>query len=221
MPLRASSNTFDRGRTNYRRDRQSTLTERDRILIVCEDSVAGCQYFKDFRSDLRLSNLDVHICGEECGSAPTSVYEYAVQEYNRDKKENGDDNAYDKVYCVFDRDQHADFARAMDAIKRAGVPFQAIPSYPCFELWILMHFEASSAPLPKCDDAIKKIKQHLSGYKKNEGKFKKIYPIIKEQTSDAIKNSKQVLKEVQQVQAENPSTLIHVIAEHLIQQSQL
>lgn len=221
MSMKASENTSDRGRTSYQRGQQSALTERDRILIVCEDSVSGCEYFKDFRSALRLSNLDVRICGEECGSAPISVYEYALEEYKKDREENGESNAYDKVYCVFDRDKHVDFDRAMDAIRRAGTPFQAIPSYPCFEVWVLFHFEASSAPLPVCDDANKKIKQYLSDYQKNAGKFRKLYPLINDKTTQAIKNSKQILKSVQDVGTDNPSTLIHVIIEHLIQQSQL
>ena len=48
-------------------------------LIVCEDAVATPRYFKALRSKLKLSTAEVEVCGEECGSAPINVVDYAIQ----------------------------------------------------------------------------------------------------------------------------------------------
>ena len=49
------------------------------ILIVCEDSKSSPDYFDKFRKELRLSSVKVEVCGEECGSAPISVVDFAKE----------------------------------------------------------------------------------------------------------------------------------------------
>lgn len=72
----------------------------DRVLIVCEDSKSTPSYLEAIRDDLKLNLANIKICGEECGSAPVSVVEYAKMLMKKDM-------GYDKVYCVIDRDQRA------------------------------------------------------------------------------------------------------------------
>jgi len=58
---------------------------------------------------------------------------------------------YEHVYAVFDRDDHATYHNALTRAEQLDntlrndekklVRFFAVPSVPCFELWLLLHFE--------------------------------------------------------------------------------
>ncbi|NOT15911.1 MAG: RloB domain-containing protein [Methylotenera sp.] len=85
---------------------------RPHILIVCEDSKSSVFYFEAMANDLRLSAVNVR--GGECGSAPSSVLEYAEKQYMQSIK---DGDRYDIVYCVFDRDNHDSFETTVKQIK--------------------------------------------------------------------------------------------------------
>jgi len=200
------------------------FSAKDRILIVCEDAKITPNYFTDFRTDTKLTSTDVKVCGEECGNAPTSVYEYALSELDKDFKDKGDDS-YDRIYCVFDRDGHADFDSTMAKIKAnpspRGKKLFAVPSYPCFEFWILLHFKNVTTPFSKSSELVTAIKKVLDGYDKKDKKFQFLYPYLKDKTSEAIKNSRSVLKQVQSANTDNPSSLIHIVVEDLIEQGKL
>lgn len=110
----------------------------EKVLIVCEGGKTEPNYFEEIRSYYRLSTANIEITGK-CGSAPKSVVSHAKELYMVERRI-GD--PYDKVYCVFDKDSHDSYEGALDAVRSAkpkGV-FIAIPSVPCFEYWILLHF---------------------------------------------------------------------------------
>jgi hypothetical protein len=50
----------------------------------------------------------------------------------------------------------------------AAVPVEAVASVPCFELWLLLHFEDVHAPLHR-HEALARLKAHLPGYEKGAG----------------------------------------------------
>jgi hypothetical protein len=52
--------------------------------------------------------------------------------------------------------------------ERVKVPFEAVVSVPCFELWLLLHCEDVFAPLHR-DDAVARLCAHLAGYSKGQG----------------------------------------------------
>lgn len=51
---------------------------------------------------------------------------------------------------------------------RQPVAFKAIASVPCFELWLLMHYEDIQHPIHR-DEVLSRLKRHLSGYDKGAG----------------------------------------------------
>ena len=153
---------------------------------------------------MRVTNT-VDIIGEECGSAPASVYEHTLKKL----KEYGD---YDRAYCVFDKDNHESYVTTLDAIKRnKKLNIIAINSVPCFEFWVLLHFEQTTSPFKNSAEVAKRIKRSWKKYDKEE--IRDIYPWIKEKTYIAIKNSNLILKNAQ---SDNPSTLVHVLVKDLI-----
>jgi hypothetical protein len=51
--------------------------------------------------------------------------------------------AHDQIWCVFDRDEHPNFASAVDLAAHHGI--RLAMSNPCIELWFLLHFEDQTA----------------------------------------------------------------------------
>ena len=207
-----------RERKAFDLDRKKQIRQRQpRVLIVCEDSKSSAYYFQDMAKALGLSAVDVR--GKECGSAPSSVLKYAMQEYEQEKSS----DPYDRVYCVFDRDQHKSFSPTVtkiSALKTSGNPFFAITSTPCFEIWLLLHFDYVSHPFPAkkrspCDQAIFELRKRaaLDGYKKGIGG---VYAKLSgQEMQDAIKRAKQLLKDNKKTDSDNPQTNVHELVEYL------
>ena len=84
----------------------------EKILIVCEGEKTEPNYFEDAREYFCLETVNVEVRGE-CGSDPVSVVKFAKQRY-REEKDAGD--AFDKVFCVFDKDGHSNYLPALDAL---------------------------------------------------------------------------------------------------------
>lgn len=92
-------------------------------------------------------------------------------------------------------------------------------SIPCFEIWVLLHFENTTKPFQAAKDICGhlKKKRHIKGYDKEQ--TRDLYPYLKDKTDTAIKNAKHVLKEAINAETDNPSTHIHILVEDLLEQS--
>ncbi len=55
--------------------------------------------------------------------------------------------AHDQIWCVFDRDEHPNFAKAIALADRHGI--NVASSNPCLELWFILHFEDQTAYLER------------------------------------------------------------------------
>ncbi|MBP6535385.1 MAG: RloB domain-containing protein [Burkholderiaceae bacterium] len=116
-----------------------------RYLIVCEGTKTEPHYLSELLDDLRIRSHMVRIARND-GASPDRVVGHALSLYVEDAA-TGD--AYDTVYCVFDRDRHTTFDAAVQRTKdlnAEGKTFVAITSTPCFEVWLLLHFGYSTQP---------------------------------------------------------------------------
>lgn len=78
------------------------------------------------------------------------------------------DGMYDEVWCVVDVDEF-DVAKAVVAAHRTQVNLAI--SNPCFEYWLLLHFEACMAPLTCYDDVARRLRKHVPQYDKAALRF--------------------------------------------------
>ncbi|ADJ48023.1 hypothetical protein AMES_6198 [Amycolatopsis mediterranei S699] len=81
------------------------------------------------------------------------------------------DNAadtYDEVWCVVDVDEF-DVAKAVVTARRVRVNLAI--SNPCFEYWLLLHFEACTAPLTCYSDVARRLRRHVPEYDKTALRF--------------------------------------------------
>jgi hypothetical protein len=150
----------------------------DRLLIVCEGSKTEPNYLNEIRAQLRLPTANVLVRPSELGTAPIQVVKFAEQLFLHGDAHHGlRKKEFDHVYAVFDQDDHASFREAIDYCEsldekyrndeRKLVGFTAIPSVPCFELWLLLHFEDVQANMHR-NEVYSRLKQHLAGYAKGQ-----------------------------------------------------
>lgn len=123
----------------------------DHVLIVCEGEKTEPYYFEEIRVHLDLDSANIKIDGS-CDSSPKSVVDYAEDVFIKERVKAGN---YDRVFCVFDRDQHETFDYALNKINSMNIElknteyseedvFMAIRSIPAFEYWFLLHFIPST-----------------------------------------------------------------------------
>jgi len=187
-----------------------------KILIVCEGEKTEPNYFQGAKDHYALNSANVEICGE-CGSDPVSIINYAKLRY-REERDAGD--AFDKVYCVFDKDAHPNYLQAMDAISGATPKhtFVAINCVPCFEYWLLLHFNYTTQPYAAqhnnsaCNQVLAELRSYMPGYTKG---LKDVFADLVGQLDFAIQNARRALQAAQASGADNPSTQVHQLVEYL------
>lgn len=140
----------------------------DRVLIVCEGEKTEPTYFEDIRKQLRLPKAEVRILHSDLGTQPRQIVDYAEAVFR-------DEKSFDLVYAVFDRDDHPTYHDALQQAARLNgklkndfskkIRFFAVPSVPCFELWLLIHFVEVHAFAHR-DEIIARLGTHIAGYQK-------------------------------------------------------
>ena len=192
-----------------------------RFLIVCEGMKTEPYYFKEFCERHQLRTPRVRIAPGEGGSSPDCVVAYAEQLFEEDAQLGPD--SFDQVFCVIDRDKHPTFKPAIqhiDDLKAAGKPFVAIPSYPCFEYWLLLHFVYTrqsfhaAGKRSVCDNVIRELRKQpgFGAYAKAQ---KDIYSQLRDRTEAAIKHALQAEKEADETGEPSPSTRVHHLVTEL------
>lgn len=99
-----------------------------RFHIYCEGIKTEPAYFKALRSQFSRVQLEVIPVGGD----PMHVARKAIEHRRRSRR--GRQSSFeetDQVWAVFDRDNHATHATALDACRRAGV--HVASSDPCFD----------------------------------------------------------------------------------------
>ena len=187
----------------------------DRVLIVCEGAKTEPLYVKQMCNDLRLSSANLVVVDNTQGSAPINVVERAMKEYKSDPY-------FNRIYCIFDKDRHDSFGQACEKIRdtklRGTSTMHAITSVPCFEFWLLLHFEYTTKDYYQtgksaCDKLISDLKEHIPGYEKGEASN---YETTKDLLKTAINNAQRLEVYCNASGKDNPSTQMHHFVEYLI-----
>ena len=149
-----------------------------RVLIVCEGEKTEPNYLNAIRESLRLGTASIKVLNSLLGTDPLKVVDYAEQLFLKgDSHANLGSREFDNVFAVFDRDDHATYHAALKKCsvlnnkhrsnEGKAVPFKAVVSVPCFELWLLLHFEDVLAPLHRTV-VVERLKKHLHDYTKGQ-----------------------------------------------------
>jgi hypothetical protein len=194
-----------RRKTNSRSYSNRKLDIREvkqQFLIVCEGKKTEPYYFKSFRVPKAVVSI------EGAAGDPTRLVNSAYKLSNEDE--------YDQVWCVFDRDVGAwtaqNFNNALQNAKNYG--FHVAYSNECFELWYILHFEFLNTGLPRSDYEDKLSELLGTKYQKNDPT---IYKQLLEKQPIAIKYARKLLNSYDPLDPErdNPSTTVHLLVQAL------
>ena len=183
----------------------------DRVLIVCEGKRTEPLYFGDLADRYRLSTANFKVVGS--GADPKTVVREAKEQLSN---ENGLGENFDRVYCVFDRDEHATFLEACDGARASGLMLAI--SWPCFEFWLRLHFDFTRHPYARsggkspAQNCVDELRGFLPDYEKAaRGVFFEL-----EDRLDAAKvRATRALADARATGAFNPSTEVHKLVHYL------
>lgn len=202
-----------RAQKPHKRDSKNLLPKQV-ILIVCEGEKTEKNYFETLKKQLNLTNANILI-DPDSDSTPSSVVRYAKQKLKQNP------NEYDEVYCVFDRDTHKDFDRALDMAtnfnRAKNTTIETIVSDPCFEYWILLHFTQTSRCFGQSGGSPCKEVQEERIFKEKMKNYTKNYnfeEIIETDLKTAIKNANKVNSQ-NEAQRQSPYTQVVHLVERL------
>lgn len=194
------------------RRRSKGKPPRSVTLIVCEGETERV-YFEVLRLHLKLTNAEVLIPADPTGTSPRQLVDFAAKR----SKEGG---TYDRIFCVFDRDDHGSFSEARARIRelatntRTPVLIGEAVSVPCWEIWVLLHFQQTDAPFGDCAAVIRRIRErHLAHYAKADRRV----------TAELITNHARAVVHAEWLETrtgrvnDNPSTSVHHLVKHLLQ----
>jgi hypothetical protein len=185
----------------------------DYVLVVCEGKKTEPNYFVGLRTEYSLSSANIKIL-HGGATDPKSVVEFAISEMGKD--------SYDYAYCVFDRDGHQTYDAAHELLAQSEQgktgKLLAVTSWPCFEIWILLHFAYSTAPVNATgsrsagDRVLAEVLKHMADYTKGG---KGIFEALSPRLTTAIANAKRLEKHNTATGTQNPHTKVHKLVEKL------
>lgn len=187
-----------------------------RLLLVCEGEKTEPKYFRELIGAWGL-NPQVQI-GSHDGSSPDKVV--AQAEYLQEVARHEGD-AFDEVYCVFDRDAHERFADAVARLKELGQPFKGVVSVPCFEFWLLLHFGFTDKPFARkgnksVGNTVVSDLKTKEGFAKYDKGMEGVFGLLEPKLSAALKHAKTLAANpVDHSEHPNPSTQIHELIARL------
>ncbi len=180
-----------------------------RILIVCEGTRTEPSYFNELRHTDRIP-IDLEISP---GGVPKTLVQRAVElktAAEKEAKTRKDENLlYDHVWCVFDIDEHLAVPDAKQQARDNDIELAI--SNPCFELWILLHFQDQRAHI---DRAVvqRECAKYLPDYEKKVP-FAKLHPNYDEAVQRAL--DLDAWQQTRGAEGSNPSTGVHKLTERI------
>lgn len=167
-------------------------------LVVCEGETE-VDYLCELARSLRIH---VHICKGD-GTDPKSI----VNTAKRKSKEDG--VKYDKVFCVFDRDNDlSSFLEAIELCKSRK--FIAIVSNPCFELWPYLHFQIRESGFGSPQQMLRALKK-LPGFENYDKDGVQIFNATIHFIDMACKRASFLVSKQHDDPKEDPFTNIHIL----------
>ncbi len=200
-------------KTEALRRRPPKRAPRRRLLILCEGKVTEPQYFKEFKREYRSQLVDIEIL-RACG-VPKTLVESAVERKKsaerQARKEKDPFVKYDEVWCVFDVDEHPNLKEALKQARDNKL--NVALSNPCFELWILLHFQ-DQRQYRERGWMQTACRGHLPDFSKVAD-----YERLRANYAEAVKRAEQLLVWQKQQDRENgnPSTSVHRLTQAIAQ----
>lgn len=166
---------FTRDAAPRRRPSPEPRKQGPRILVVCGAEETEEIYMQGLRSSSRNAATAIRV--HKKARDPLSVVNYAISL----KRANGRD--FDFYWAILDVD---DFDIGPAVQKAAAHGINLAISNPCFELWLILHFQDQFAHLTNFRAAKKIVLRHIEHYAKSSYSFAKLEPGLDDACRRAI-----------------------------------
>jgi len=177
------------------------------VLIICEDSKSGKNYIEDAAHHFRvIVTVEIIHVGK---TDPKGIIEEAIKRKTK----------YDRIFCVFDRDSHENWELAL-GMTRDHKQISLIISYPCFEYWLILHFNCNRKPYDRQgskspgDCCVADLRQITSMANYDKGGGTAVFANLIDRLPQARKNSLIVYNQAKIDGEMNPSTEFHTLIDY-------
>lgn len=159
---------------------------RVRVYIFAEGKITEPYYFEQFAAEYGNSLVEID-CEGGAGVPATLVTKALAKLKSIQKAENGFERN-DQVWVVFDRDEHPEVEQSINRARDSGIKVGY--SNPCFEVWLLLHYEDHDAPDGR-HTVQRKLADCDNGYDRNGAK-RPSYFELSSKYSDAVNRAKRM-----------------------------
>jgi hypothetical protein len=157
------------------RRRSGVRPLQERFLIVCEDGKSAPNYFKALKICENLSATSIEVFGSDGNTQPIQVVKAAIERKRAADSKDSGTVPFDQVWCVIDGDYGTKINNARHSAKAHQIKLAV--STPCFEYWVLLHFQDYDSAAEDCDSIIRVLKRkQLPKYQRGDCDFSKIAP---------------------------------------------
>ena len=140
----------------------ATRTPRKTLLVFCEGQRTEPEYLEALKrqpSVRDVAAVDLRIETSQAGRVPVTLVSIAA---DARKKALDEEAEIDEFWCVFDVEWPQNHPGLKDAIERAHANnIELAISNPCFELWLILHFQDQRRWLD--NDAARKLRGKIDG----------------------------------------------------------
>ena len=186
--------------------RGPTREMRQRFLIVCEGETEAI-YFDGLKRQRRLTSVVVKAVQART-SDPAMVVKQA--------SERPDDENWDQIWCVFDIEAppKASSVPSIENAREGGC--RVAWSNPCFEVWLLLHYQDTSPPFETSKAAETEVRRHLPNFAKTSFVTADLLVLAE----DAVKRAQLLSGRHERIgvvpPGDNPNTLVGALVSELL-----
>ena len=177
-----------------------------RYYVLCEGNNTEPEYFQNLVDYFQSAQVEIILF--QAAGAPQTILAKA-EEIKKRKGKKHEFESGDEVWAVFDRDCHEMYAKARLECKQKGI--NVAYSDPCFELWLILHFQPHHAP----DDRkkIQKTYESLDPSYKSSGGKRCNFNLLADKVKEAEENARRLMSARMQEGAPDgcPSTSVHLL----------
>ncbi len=177
-------------------------------MIFCEGERTEPVYLEALkrRPEVKdVASVDLRI--EADHGMPETLVSSAIKARDKSADEEGE---VDEFWCVFDVEWPRNHPRIREAVQRAGSNgINLAISNPCFELWLILHFERHGSWLD--NDGARRIRRQLDGARDKNLDPAKYMPLVNKAMNNAIGLAERHSRDGTGFPQDNPSSGMYLL----------
>ncbi|MBS0419483.1 MAG: RloB domain-containing protein [Proteobacteria bacterium] len=182
------------------------------LLIVCEGRETEPNYLNGLCDAKRINRANVSIVVGDSETDALALVRKARRRFEIDRD-------FDRVFVVCDCESEdlspalALVAKPLKHITGRQVTIDLIVTRPCFEFWLLLHFEYVARLLPTAGSAIDLLRRHVTDYQKAD---RDVFRKVEAGLDRAMIHAARLKADIAEVGVRSPDTDMTVLIEALL-----